>query len=108
MIVEGGGSMTVRTARACVFLGLASFAAAQNAPLQRALPHIATPDALAIEMAEALVAGDREQFMALTATREEMEQMLETAQPPATPEARQELNRKWPRSVAAAIGREGP
>ena len=50
----------------------------------------------------------RNRFMALTATREEMEQMLETAQPPATPEARQELNRKWPRSVAAAIGREGP
>jgi hypothetical protein len=34
------------------------------------LPHIANPEALSIEMAKALVSGDRERFTALAATRE--------------------------------------
>ena len=47
------------------------------------------PEALAIEMAKALVSGDRERFTALAATREEMEEMLKTAWPPTSPEDRQ-------------------
>ena len=85
--------MTTRTAAACLFLGLASFAAGKGAP-QKALPRIASPEALAIEMAKALVSGDREGFTALAATREEMEEMLKTAQPPMGTEDRQEQKRK--------------
>ena len=51
---------------------------------ENALPRIATPELLAIEMAKALVSDDRERITALAATREEMETMLETAWPPAT------------------------
>ena len=82
--------MTPRTAAACVFVGLTSCAAALGAPRQ-ALPRIATPETLAIEMAKALVSADRERFTALVATREEMEALLETHQPPATPQDRREL-----------------
>ena len=85
--------MTARNAAACLFLGFASFAAGQKAP-GNALPRIANPEVLAIEMAKALVSGDRERFTALAATREEMEGLLETAQPPSTPEERQYLKDK--------------
>ena len=85
--------MTIRTATACFFLGLASFAAGKDAP-QKALPRIANPEALAIEMARALVSADRQRFTALAATREEMEGLLKTAQPPMGLEDRQEQKRK--------------
>jgi hypothetical protein len=81
------------TAAACFLLGLASFAVGTGAP-QKALPDIANPEALAIEMAKALVSGDRARFTALAATREEMEGLLKTARPPATAEERQELKVK--------------
>ena len=85
--------MTGPTAAACVFLGLASFAAGTGAQ-EKALPRIANPEVLAIEMAKALVSGNRERFTALAATREEMERLLETAQRPSRPEERQELKDK--------------
>ena len=85
--------MTTRIAAVSCFLGLASFASGTGA-LQKALPGIAKPDTLAIEMAKALVSGDRERFTALAATREEMEGLLETAQPPTGPEERKELKDK--------------
>src|SRR4026209_746872 len=83
-------SMTIRTATAC-FLGLAFLAGAGQSAAQKALPRIANPEALALEMAKALVAGDRERFTALAATREEMEELLTTAQPPGNARERQEL-----------------
>jgi len=86
--------MTIQTATACFLLGLASFTA------QRALPRIATPEALAIEMAKALVAADRERFTALAATREEMEELLTIAQPPGNARERQELKTKVAEIVA--------
>ena len=62
--------MTARTATtACLFLGLASFVAGRSGP-EQPLPRIASPEALAIEMAKALVAADRARFTALAATRE--------------------------------------
>jgi hypothetical protein len=85
--------MTARTATASCVLGLALFVADRSAAGQ-ALPRIANPELLAIEMARALVAHDRARFTALAATREEMERLLETAQPPARPEERQELKDK--------------
>jgi hypothetical protein len=85
--------MTIRTASVCFLLGLASFAAGKGAP-QKPLPGFANPEALAIEMAKAVVSGDRERFTALAATREEMERLLETAWPPTGPEERQELKDK--------------
>jgi hypothetical protein len=85
--------MTARTATACFFLGLASFAAGTGAP-EKALPRIPNPEALAIEMAKALVSDDRERFTALAATREEMEGLLETTWRPTTPEERQYLKDK--------------
>jgi hypothetical protein len=85
--------MTTLTAAVSCFLGLASFAAGGHAP-QKALPRIAKPDTLAIEMAKAHVAADRGRFTALAATREEMEGLLETAQPPRGPEERKELKDK--------------
>jgi hypothetical protein len=85
--------MTAQTITACFLLGLASFAAGRDAA-EKALPRIASPEALAIEMAKALVSGDRERFTALAATREEMEQMLETAWRPARPEDRQYVKDK--------------
>jgi hypothetical protein len=95
--------MTIRTAAACFLLGLASFAAGKGAP-QGALPRIANPEALAIEMAKALVSGDRERFTALAATRDEMEGLLETAQPPASPEDRRELKDKVAEILAGRAG----
>jgi hypothetical protein len=85
--------MTTLTATACCCLGLASFAAGQGVP-EKALPRIATPEALAIEMAKALVSDDRKRFTALAATREEMEEMLETAWRPTRPEDRQYVKDK--------------
>ena len=86
--------MIFRTATTtCLLLGLASFAAGRSAS-EQPLPHIASPEALAIEMAKALVAADRARFTALAATPQEMETLLETAQPPATPQDRQELKDK--------------
>jgi hypothetical protein len=85
--------MTGQTITACFLLGLASFAAGRDAA-EKALPRIASPEVLAIEMARALVSGDRERFTALAATREEMEELLETHQPPATPEDRRYLKEK--------------
>ena len=70
----------------------------------QALPRIATPDVLAIEMAKALVSGDRARFTALAATREEMEAMLAAAQPPARPEERRELKEKVAEIVADRRG----
>jgi len=75
-------------APACVFLGLASLRSGKGAT-EQAQPRIANPGALAIEMAKALVFDDRERFTKLAATREEMEGLLEMAQPPASPEDRQ-------------------
>jgi hypothetical protein len=83
----------VTATTACLLLGLASFAAGRSGP-EQPLPRIASPETLAIEMAKALVAADRARFTALAATREEMERLLETAQPPATPQDRQELKDK--------------
>jgi hypothetical protein len=51
-------------------------------------------------MAKALVAGDRERFTALAATREEMEELLTTAQPPGNARERQELKTKVAEIVA--------
>jgi len=81
----------VTATTACLLLGLTSFVAGRSGP-EQPLPRIASPEALAIEMAKALVAADR--FTSLAATREEMERMLETAQPPASPQDRQELKDK--------------
>ena len=91
--------MTIRTATAC-FLGLAFLAGAGQSAAQKALPRIANPEALALEMAKALVAGDRERFTALAATREEMEELLTTAQPPGNARERQELKTKVAEIVA--------
>ena len=85
--------MTAQTVAACCFLGLASFAVGKGAP-EQALPRIASPEALAIEMAKALVSDDRKRFTALAATREEMEGMLETAWRPTKPEDRQYVKDK--------------
>ncbi len=79
--------------RAGLFLALLAVAPIAVAA-EQAQPRIANPEALAIEMAKALVAGDRARFTALAATREEMETMLETAQPPVTAEDRQYLKDK--------------
>jgi hypothetical protein len=64
--------MTIRTATAC-FLGLAFLAGAGQGAAQKDLPRIPNPEALAIEMAKALVSDDRKRFTALAATREEMD-----------------------------------
>jgi hypothetical protein len=85
--------MTIRTAATCLLLGLFSLAAGKGAA-QKDLPRIPNPEALAIEMAKALVAGDRERFTALAATREEMEELLTTAQPPGNARERQEQKTK--------------
>lgn len=99
---------------AAVLLALLAVAAPFGTA-EQAQPRIASPDVLAIEMAKALVAGDRARFTALAATREEMEAMLEAAQPPSRPEDRQEMNdmflfeRGWAfTSVSPAIGKETP
>jgi hypothetical protein len=79
--------MTARIA-VCFVLGAASFAAGQGTT-EKDLPRISDPKDLAIEMAKALVAGDRGRFSVLAATRMEMERLLEVGQPPSTPEDRQ-------------------
>jgi len=94
--------MIARTAAACV-LGLASLASVKGDG-QAALPRPADPAVLAVEMAKALVAGDRERATALSATREEMELLLGTHQPPATPEGRRELTEK----VSLILADRGP
>jgi hypothetical protein len=94
--------MIARTAVACVVLALASLASVKGAR-QEALPRIADPAVLALEMAKALVAGDRERATALSATREEMELLLGTHQPPSTPQERQELTEK----VAVILAERG-
>jgi len=83
----------VTATTACLLLGLTSFVAGRRGP-EQPLPRIASPEALAIEMAKALVAADRARFTALAATREEMETLLETHQPPASAQDRQELKDK--------------
>jgi hypothetical protein len=88
---------------ACFFLGLASLAAGQGAT-EKHLPRIADPETLAIEMAKALVAGDRGRVTALAATRKEMEALLEAAQPPARPEDRQYLKDKVAEILAERRG----
>jgi len=74
-------------AATCFVLCLLSLAAGQRAA-EKDLPRIANPEALAIEMAKALVAGDRDRVTALAATRTEMEGLLEAAQPSSRPEDR--------------------
>ena len=71
-------------------------------------PQIANPEVLAIEMAKALVSGDRDRFTALAATRKEMEKMLEAAQPPSGPEDRQYLKNKVAEIVAERSRRFRP
>ena len=92
-----------RMTPASVWLALIAVAAPIGAAAQ-ALPRLASPDVLAIEMAKALVAGDRARFTALAATREEMEAMLEAAQPPARPEDRREMKEKVAEIVADRRG----
>jgi hypothetical protein len=87
-----------RTA-ACFCLVLSFVAAGQSAQ-EKDLPHIATPEALAIEMAKALVSGDRNRVTALAATRKEMEELLAAAQPPSDAEEREYLKNK----VAEILG----
>ena len=95
--------MIARSAAACLFLGLAHFAAGDVGAEQASL-RITDPGTLAIEMAKALVLGDRDRVTALAATREEMEALLAAAQPPTRPEERQELRDK----VAEIIADRGP
>ena len=85
--------MTARIIAGVFLLGFVSFAAGKDAP-EKALPRIADSRELSVETAKALVAGDRERFTVLTATREEMLRMLETALHPASPEERQEQKDK--------------
>jgi hypothetical protein len=88
---------------ASVLVALIAVAAPVSAG-EQAAPRIASPDLLAIEMAKALVAGDRARFTALAATREEMEAMLEAAQPPSRPEERREMKEKVAEIVADRRG----
>ena len=85
--------MTPRTVVGVLFLGFASLATGKDAP-EKAPPHIADSKELSVEMAKALVAGDRERFTLLAATREEMVRMLETALHPVSAEERQEQKDK--------------
>jgi hypothetical protein len=70
---------------------------------ENALPRLATPELLAIEMAKALVSDDRERITALAATREEMETMLETAWPPATAGDREYIKTKVAEILAERV-----
>lgn len=63
--------MTARTA-VCFVLCLSSFAAGQSAT-ENNLPRISDPKELAIEMAKALMSGDRGRYTALAATPMEMQ-----------------------------------
>src|SRR5262245_47181057 len=71
---------------------------------EQASPRITDAGALAIEMAKALGFGDRGRVTALAATREEIEALLEAAQPPTRPAERQELRDK----VAEIMADRGP
>lgn len=85
--------MTPRTVAGVFLFGFASFAAGKDAP-EKAPPRIADSKELSVEMAKALVAGDRDRFTALAATREEMVRKLKTALHPGSPEERQEQKDK--------------
>jgi len=85
--------LTPRTVAGVFLLGFASLAAGQDTP-EKGLPRIADSKELSVEMAKALVAGNRERFTVLSATREEMVRMLETALHSASSEERQEQEDK--------------
>jgi hypothetical protein len=85
--------LTLQAVVGVFWLGFVSFAAGKDAP-EKVLPRIADSKQLSVEMAKALVAGDRERFTALAATRDEMVRMLETALHPTSPEERQEQKDK--------------
>ena len=87
---------------ACFLLSLAPLAIGQGAG-EKALPRVATPEVLAIEMAKALVSEDRERITTLAATREEMETMLETAWPPATADDREYIKTKVAEILAERV-----
>jgi hypothetical protein len=86
----------------CLLFSLASLAMSQVAG-ERALPRVATPEELAIEMAKALVSDDRERITTLAATREEMETLLETAWPPATAGDREYIKTKVAEILAERV-----
>ena len=94
-----GRAIVSRMRRAALSLALIAIVPLTNAA-EQSPPRIENPEALAIEMAKALVAGDRARFTALAATREEMEAMLETAQPSTRPEERQYVKDKVAEIVA--------
>ena len=85
--------MTVRTVASLFLLGFAAFTASKDDP-EKASLRIANPKELSVEMAKALVSGDRKRFTALAATREEMVTLLETALHPASLKERQEQKDK--------------
>jgi hypothetical protein len=89
-------------AATCFLFSLAPLAMGQGAR-DNALPRVATPEILAIEMAKALVSDDRERVTALAATREEMETMLETAWPPATAGDREYIKTKVAEILAERV-----
>ena len=81
---ERRAALTPGTVAGVFLLGFASFAAGKDTP-EKVSPRISDSKELSVEMAKALVAGNRERFTALAATREEMVRMLETALHPAEP-----------------------
>jgi hypothetical protein len=89
-------------AATCLLLSIAPLAMGQSAR-ENALPRVASPERLAIEMAKALVSDDRERITALAATREEMETMLETAWPPATAGDREYIKTKVAEILAERV-----
>jgi hypothetical protein len=58
---------------------------------------------LSVEMAKALVSGDRKRFTALAATREEMVRLLEMALHPASLKERQEQKDKVEEILAERV-----
>lgn len=86
--------MRLRTA-AGILLALASLLPlAADKEGRKDLPRIEDPSKLSVEMAKALVAGDRGRFETLFATKEEMEETLMTAWKPSTEEEREEIRCK--------------
>ena len=85
--------MIARTVPSLFLLGFAAFTASKDDP-EKASLRIANPKELSVEMAKALVSGDRKRFTALAATREEMVTLLETALHPASLKERQEQKDK--------------
>jgi hypothetical protein len=63
--------LTPRNVAAFFLLGFAAFTVSKDRP-EKAPLRIANPKELSIEMAKAVVSGDRKRFTALAATREEM------------------------------------